>query len=243
MPTILIVRPEAQAATDIAVCEAAGWRALPFSPISLEPDNRALSRLNAQFQAAQAVFWVSPGAIGIAAPHIDFANSRAIQITVGQASHNALAKFCPRPVISPENGNDSEAVLALPVWDSLPAGAQVLIVRGRGGRGLLAGELRRRGFAVNIAEVYFRRPQPLDWSVFEREKPQAAYIASAEMVRELFAQAPDRITQVLRTLLYFTHHPRIADALRTAGAQRIELVERLPHPPGSADICAKPPPA
>ncbi len=230
MPTILIVRPEAQAAADIAACEAAGWRALPFSPISLEPDNHALLRLNARFQAAQAVFWVSPGAVGTAAPHIDFSNGRIVQITVGQASRNALAKFCPHPVISPETGNDSEAVLALPVWESLPVGAQVLIIRGHGGRNLLASELRRRGFAVNIAEVYFRRPKPLDWQIFETEKPQAAYITSAEMVRELFAQAPDRITQVLRTLLYFTHHPRIADALRSAGAQRIELVERLnPH--------------
>ncbi|MFC3874642.1 uroporphyrinogen-III synthase [Neisseria musculi] len=237
MPTILIVRPEAQAAADIAVCEAAGWRALPFSPISLEPDMSALLGLNKQFQAAQAVFWVSPGAIGTAAPYIDFSDGGITQITVGQASRNALEKFCSHSVISPESGNDSEAVLALPEWNSLPSGAGVLIIRGHGGRGFLADVLRRRGFAVSVAEVYFRRPKLLDWTVFEAEKPQAAYITSAEMVRGLFAQAPDRITQVLRTLLYFTHHPRIADALRNAGAHRIELVERLnPHSLGAVAL-------
>lgn len=224
-PVILIVRPAAQA--DAAVCEAAGWRAVPFSPIEVEPDTAALARLNAQFQAADAVFWVSPTAVETAAPHIVFSDGLIPQITVGRGSRKALAEYYPHTIYCPETGNDSEAVLELPVWQTLPQGAKILIVRGHGGRALLSDTLRGRGFDTTFAEVYFRRPQALDWRFFENEKPQAAYIASAEMVRLLFAQVPDRITQSLRTLLYFTLHQRIADALRDAGAQNVKLVGQL----------------
>lgn len=229
-PVVLIVRPPSQAAADAASWEARGWRAIPFSPMRIEPDPAALQYLNRRFHDADAVFWVSPAAVETAAPHIDFSGGRAVQITVGQGSRNALAKFYPGPVICPAAGNDSEAVSALPVWDTLKPGASVLIIRGRGGREWLRNTLNQRGFQVSVAEVYFRRPQTPDWQILANEKPQAAYIASGETVRALFGLVPDRFAQALRTLLYFTHHPRIADALREAGARRIKII-------GHADEC------
>lgn len=226
LPAILIVRPPSQASADVAKFEAQGWRAVPFSPMQIEPDHKALQQLNRRFHSADAVFWVSPSAVETAAPHIDFSDGLPIQITVGQGSRKALAKFYPHNIICPEEGNDSEAVLALPVWNTLKPGAEILIVRGHGGRDFLRNALIQRGFQVKLAEVYFRRPCLPDWSVWETVEPQAAYITSAEMVDLLFRQVPDRFAQPLRTLLYFTHHPRIAEALRKAGARHVRMIGR-----------------
>ena len=113
------------------------------------------------------------------------------------------------------------------VWDSLPLGANVLIVRGKGGRGFLADNLRRRGFAVGFAEVYFRRPQSINWQAVAEAEPDAAWVASAEAVRGLFTQAGPAFTQILQSLLYFTNHQRVADALYAAGAKRAAVVGRL----------------
>ena len=231
MPTILIVRPQGQTAADIDICTAAGWQALPFSPLRLEADTAALRQLPALFAAADVVFWVSPGAVNVAAPGLDFSGSAAQQVTVGQASAQALAAYCTQPISAPGSGNDSEAVLRLALWQSLPRGANVLIIRGHGGRDFLAQALRQQGFKVTVAEVYFRQPQALDWGLFVHSRPQALYVASAALAQALFVQAPPELAQNLKNLLYFTHHQRIADALRDYGVNRIQtgtLAQLLP---------------
>ncbi|QEY26442.1 uroporphyrinogen-III synthase [Neisseria zalophi] len=227
MPVILIMRPQARIAADAAECEAAGWQAVPFSLTRIESEEQELRSLNERFQKADAVFWVSPSAIEIAAPHIEFFSDGPVQLTVGEASKQALAAFYQGEIICPPTGNDSEALLALDIWQRLPPAAKVLIVRGHDGRDFLKNNLIKHGFLVETAEVYFRRPISPDWALFEAVKPQAAYITSSEAVRILFCGVPEGIAESLRTLLYFTHHPRIAEALHNGGAQNIKLVQRL----------------
>lgn len=227
MPTILIVRPPNQTLEDIAVCRQAGWHAVPFSPIVLQPHLETLTALKQHSTNMDAVFWVSPGAIEIAAPYFDFSDGLMHHIAVGQASRRKLEPFCANPVHAPQDGNDSEAVLRLPIWQQLQPGADILIIRGTGGRNYLAENLKKQGFNVHITEVYSRQRQMPDWSVFAQSPPQAAYITSAEAARALFELAPPKLAQPLRTLLYLTHHPRIAETLRTMGVQRIEIVRKL----------------
>ncbi len=227
MPTLLIVRPAAQAAADRQTCTAAGWQGSIFSPFAIEADADALARLPGQFQTASAVFWVSPSAVAVAAPHLEFSDRSPPQIAVGGSSARALQAYSHTPVCFPDDGNDSEAVLRLPLWQTLPQGAAVLIVRGHGGREFLAHQLTLRGFNVQTAEVYFRRPLEPDWTQFAAAPPDAAWITSAESVRLLFAVAPPPFTQKLQSLLYFTHHQRVAEALRAAGATRVELIPAL----------------
>ena len=224
MPTLLIIRPSNRPQQDIQTCHTAGWQAQVLSPIEIELDHSALKKLPEQFKQADVVFWVSPTAIETAVPCLTFSDGPKIHITVGQTSQHTLAQFSPYPVFSPEDGNDSEAVLRLPLWQTLPQGATVLIVRGHGGREFLAHQLTLRGFDVQTAEVYFRRPLEPDWTQFAAAPPDAAWITSAESVRLLFAAAPPPFTQKLQSLLYFAHHPRIAEALSQAGAARIRLL-------------------
>ncbi|MDO4878814.1 MAG: uroporphyrinogen-III synthase [Neisseria sp.] len=220
-PVLLIVRPPGQAAADLAACARAGWRGEVFPPFTLEPDPAALAQLPRLFRAASAVFWASPGAVQIAAPLLDFSDGGKIQLAVGQGGRKALQPFCPFPVDAPEDGCDSEAVLRLPLWRRLRAGAEVLIIRGRGGREFLARRLAEAGFTVRIAEIYSRRPEKADWARFAALSPAAARVASGEAARWLFTQSVPPFTQTLQSLLYFTHHPRIAETLYAAGARRV----------------------
>ncbi|MCC5862122.1 MAG: uroporphyrinogen-III synthase [Gammaproteobacteria bacterium] len=60
------------------------------------------------------------------------------------------------PELVPQDGYDSEALLAAPGLAEV-AGRQIWIVRGRGGRALLGETLARRGAHVRYIEVYERR--------------------------------------------------------------------------------------
>ena len=55
MPTILLIRPENRLAPDIAACAAAGWQAIPFSPIRIAPIPDTLFRLPQTIAPAQAL--------------------------------------------------------------------------------------------------------------------------------------------------------------------------------------------
>ena len=116
--------------------------------------------------------------------NLTFSDGPKVHITVGQTSQHTLAQFSPYPVFSPEDGNDSEAVLRMPIWKNLPPNARVLIIRGHGGRDFLADKLTELGFQINIAEIYFRRPHAIDWQNFKTEDIAAAYVTSGELARE-----------------------------------------------------------
>ncbi len=227
MPTLLIIRPSNRPQQDIQTCHAAGWQAQVLSPIEIEADRSALNKLPEQFKQTDVVFWVSPTAIETAAPHLNFSDGPRAHITVGQTSQHTLAQFSPYPVFSPEDGNDSEAVLRMPIWKNLPPNARVLIIRGHGGRDFLADKLTELGFQIDIAEIYFRRPHAIDWQNFKTEDIAAAYVTSGELAREFFHQIPPQFSRFFESLLYFTHHPRIADALRIVGAKHVETITSL----------------
>ena len=227
MPTLLIIRPSNRPQQDIQTCHTAGWQAQVLSPIEIEVDRSAQKKLPEQFKQADVVFWVSPTAIETAAPHLNFSDGHKAHITVGQTSQHTLAQFSPCPVFSPEDGNDSEAVLRMPIWKNLPPNARVLIIRGHGGRDFLADKLTELGFQIDIAEIYFRRPHAIDWQNFKTEDIAAAYVTSGELAREFFHQIPPQFSRFFESLLYFTHHPRIADALRIVGAKHVETVTSL----------------
>lgn len=227
MPTLLIIRPEARAQQEIAVCREAGWQAKVLSPIAIEPDEQAIGRLPQTFARADIVFWVSPSAVETAAPHIDFSDGLKTHVAVGKATAAALSRAGAVKIVCPDGGNDSEAVSALPLWQNPPPNAQVLIVRGHGGRDFLAQDLAKKGWSAEYAEIYFRRHNNLNFQDFDCENIAAAYITSAGQVSALFQQIPPQFARFFKTLLYLTHHPRVARALSEAGAQQIKVVAKL----------------
>ena len=235
MPAILLIRPENRLAPDIAICAAAGWQAIPFSPIRIAPLAETLFRLPQIIAPAQALFWVSPTAVEIAAPHIGSLKTEGFNeatppiphIAVGSQTAQALRQQGFANIHAPQNGNDSEAALALPIWHTLPQGGTIVIIRGQGGREHLAQTLRQRGFTVQYAECYQRISQPLNWAQFQAAQAQAAWITTVQLAQELFTQCPQAFRQNLKSLLYFTQHTRIAQTLTALGATHVHTVARL----------------
>ncbi|WP_274572705.1 uroporphyrinogen-III synthase [Neisseria leonii] len=219
---VLLVRPQARAAADSAVWQAVGWQGIAFSVMRIEPLPERHSILANLFQTASALFWVSPSAVEAAQPFFTEHVLSLPHIAVGRTTARTLHRAGCRQIHCPQGGNDSEAAAALPVWDTLPAGAAVGIIRGEGGRGWLAAQLRRRGLDVHFGEIYRRVPQTPDWTVFQTADVRAVWITSREMVRLFFDRAPPEMMQTLQSLIYFTHHPRIAADLRAAGVRQIE---------------------
>jgi len=80
---------------------------------------------------------------------------------IGQGTALALAEKGTAVDLKPKQQFNSEALLAGPEWSDVE-GQRFLIVRGVGGRELLAETLRARGCLVEYAEVYRRKPPALD---------------------------------------------------------------------------------
>lgn len=225
MPTILLVRPANRLPEDVAICRQFGWQAVPFPPLNIIPKNDNIYELPDLINQSDAVFWVSPTAVETAG--LGLSGCLKPHIAVGEATARALKKSGAAWVWYPENGNDSEAVLELPIWSKLPANGKVLIVNGGAGRRHLADALTWRGFQPRNIKIYHREEQILDWTEFKHKRPYFAWITSVQMVEILFKQVPMILTQTLKSLIYFTHHERIAHALAHHGVGQIRVVKHL----------------
>lgn len=221
MPRILVSRPSSQSPALLALLRAEGWDAGLLPLMEIEPLPAALAALPVQVAQADALFWVSPTAIDLgwsALSSCDLAGKRLA--CVGAASARRLVALSGLSALHPAPASDSEAFLALSELQQV-AGQRWLIVRGQGGRPLLADTLRARGAEVTLAEVYRRQDGQPDWAAFDASPPDAIVLTSGEMVEQLFRLAGPGRARALQCQLYCVPHPRIADRLVARGATRI----------------------
>lgn len=125
----------------------------------------------------------------------------------------------------PEEADDSEALLAMPqLQQALTAAAspRVLILRGEGGRELLAERLRGQGVQVDYLPLYRRvLPDYPPAALVERvqaERLNALVVSSGQGFVHLRELAADAWADLARLPL-FVPSPRVADMARVAGAQ------------------------
>ena len=236
---IVTTRPAGQAEGLARELQALGAEVLNFPVIAIEAaDPAPLRALNlADFDLA---FFVSPNAVEQTfkvCPPEEWPPALRVA-TVGPASARALALQGYASVISPQSGFDSESVLALPEFCAeAVAGKRVLLLRGEGGRDLLAETLRERGATVAQVSCYRRLCAPLDpaplLARFTRGELSALVFSASEGLRfflEITGEAGD---DMLRVLPCFAPHPRICAALQAAGAPAPILTEA-----GDAGIAA-----
>jgi Uroporphyrinogen-III synthase len=126
----------------------------------------------------------------------------------------------------PADGDDSEALLELPRLREAIArpDPRVLIVRGEGGRELLAERLRELGASVEYLELYRRGlPQYPPAALPERieaERLNGLVVSSGQGFEHLYQLAGDAWPQLARLPL-FVPSPRVAELARAAGAQTV----------------------
>lgn len=219
---IAVTRPPEQATKLTAAIAAEGGQVISFPLL----DIKGLENLN-DFHAAVtplsqfdwAVF-ISSNAVQHGMPLLQQAGipSQLKFAAIGPTTAASLQGFGIAEVLTPSERFDSEALLALPALQQMQ-GQRVLIVRGVGGREVLAETLKHRGATVVFGECY-RRVNPQNSAqvlarAYDEGKLQGIIITSSEALRFLLDLAQDG--DWLRATPLFVNHARIAEQATAAG--------------------------
>ena len=210
---ILVTRPARQAQRLAALVEAGGGRAILFPAIEIEPLEGPLPPL----EEFDLVAFVSPTAVQCAGARLKGSSVRVA--AVGSGTRRELEAQGFTDVVAPRDGSDSEALLALPELQDV-AGKRILIVRGEGGRELLAESLTARGGEVEYLECYRRvvpraDPAPL---LAKWDEVDAVTVSSSEAVDNLVGLLG---AGRLAGKPLFANHPRVAERAREAGIAEV----------------------
>jgi uroporphyrinogen-III synthase len=211
---ILVTRPREQAGHLAALIEQAGGRAHLFPAIEIQdlPAPAALGRL----QDFDLAVFVSPTAAAKVLPWVGTWPRALRAAAVGAGTRRELERHGVRGVIVPEEGADSEALLAVPEMKAM-AGKRVVIFRGEDGRALLGDTLRQRGAHVEYAACY-RRLRPAGVRTWQEKEIDAITASSSEGLANLFEMLAPAFLQATPL---FVPHPRIAEEARARAVREV----------------------
>jgi uroporphyrinogen-III synthase len=153
---VLVTRPEHQAQHLCQLIESEGGAAVRYPALVIKPrpDRAAVRAAVGPADRYDLVLFVSANAVRYGADILGERRDLAVG-AIGQATAAALNAAGYRVSLMPEEGADSESLLAMPALAHMH-GQRVLIVRGSGGRDVLRETLSARGAQVQYAEVYTR---------------------------------------------------------------------------------------
>jgi uroporphyrinogen-III synthase len=228
---ILVTRPRELAQGLADLIAGAGGEPVLYPALEIrDPENADAARAAlASVEAYDLALFVSPSAVRKALELLGRpwpAQVRAAALAAG--TRRELEARGIRDPIAPAEGADSEALLALAPLQQI-AGARVLILRGAGGRELIAETLAARGAQVSVVECY-RRARPASGPVPEGVL-DAACANSAETLENLVALLG---TARLRAAPLFVPHERVARFARGEGFTAIEVAG-----PGDVQMLAR----
>jgi uroporphyrinogen-III synthase len=221
---VLVTRPEHQAHHLCQLIEAEGGAAVRYPALVIKPrpDRAAVRAAIGPADRFDLVIFISANAVRYGADFLD--QRRDVPVAaVGQATAAALNAAGYRVSLMPAEGADSESLLAMPELAHM-VGQRVLIVRGSGGRELLADVLTERGAQVQYAEVYTREPArpsaELQAEVEQiwRQGGLHVYAAtSVELLEALVAIVTPRCRGLMDTTALVTGSRRVAEAATRLG--------------------------
>ena len=219
---IAITRPTNQAKKLSALIEQAGGTPILFPLIEITPlyDYSQFEVVINESETYDWAIFISSNAVQNAMPRL---LKQGIPMTlkfaaIGPVTASELQSFGVKDVLIPNGRFDSESLLALPEMQAIK-NKRVLIVRGIGGRDVLAETLKARGAQVSFAECYQRiNPQTncdLLANLYREKKLHGIAVTSSEAMRHLLDLAGD--ADWLRNVALCVNHARIADLPRQLG--------------------------
>ncbi|MHB2078969.1 uroporphyrinogen-III synthase [Pseudomonas asiatica] len=227
---LLLTRPAEDCAALAQSLAAAGVDSSCLPLLAIEPvvvDNQQRLLLEG-LQGFQVIIVVSKPAARLLLERLAKAGLQPpVQgwFTVGEATA-AVLQGAGLAVSFPPRGDDSEALLALPALRqaiAVPA-PRILIVRGVGGRELLAERLAEQGASVDYLELYRRclpaYPAGTLMRRIEAERLNGLVVSSGQGFEHLQQMAGADWPQLARLPL-FVPSPRVAEQARAAGAQQV----------------------
>ncbi|MDP6413577.1 MAG: uroporphyrinogen-III synthase [Gammaproteobacteria bacterium] len=163
---VLVTRPLHQQQSLCDAIESCGGETTRFPlieilPLTEEGDITAIEKQISGLNRYQILIFVSSNAARFAADWISHCGvslpQQLLVIAIGPSTARSVSTLLECPVIHAASGMTSETILALPELSDI-AGKRIAIVRGKGGRELLATELSARGATIEYLEVYQRQP-------------------------------------------------------------------------------------
>ena len=232
--SILVTRPYHQSANLCGLLEQKGWQAIKFPVIEIR--RKTLSEQGClclqHIEQYQYVLFVSVNAVDFAYEILnhDFERLKQVKcIAVGLATYNRLSQYAMTNILLPDAAFNSEGILAIPELQDLVA-QSCLIIRGTGGRELLANTLHARGASVDYMEVYTREPvsyqsEAVNSTLFA-EALDAIVIYSIEALRNL-VQIADEVNKKNNLLLIplVVISQRVCVIARSMGFKKILIAE------------------
>jgi uroporphyrinogen-III synthase len=221
---VLVTRPEHQANHLCQLIEAEGGAAVRYPALVIKPrpDRAAVRAAIGPADRYDLVVFVSANAVRFGADILD--QRRDVPVAaIGQATAAALNAAGYRVSLMPEEGIDSESLLAMPQLAHM-SGQRVLIVRGIGGRDLLLEVMTARGAQVQHAEVYIREAaypsmeRKAEVEELWRQGGISVYTAtSVELLEALIGIVTPRCRELMHSTALVTGSQRVADAATRLG--------------------------
>lgn len=233
-PGVLVTRPEGQGAPLSGRLREDGWPVAELPLISLEtiePLPASQRQLVLDLDLYQHVIFISANAVRFGMAVFDnYWPQLPLGVhwyAVGDSTAQALLG---RGIHAETPGRDmtSEGLLRLPGLSDL-RDQRVLLVKGEGGRNLLAETLTRRGARVDALRCYRRGPP--EWSTatlletLEKHRIGVLLVSSGEGLANLLALPGLAESSKLETMTLVLPSARVAEAAAEAGLRHCVVAE------------------
>lgn len=223
---IAVTRPANQAKKLTQLIQDAGGNVISFPLIEIEPliDYTAFNNAIASIDQLDWVIFISSNAVHNGMPLLIKAGlPKSLRFAaIGPKTAQALGRYDINHVLTPEERFDSESLLCLAEMHNMQH-KRVMIVRGVGGREILANTLQSRGAEVVFAECY-RRINPQEncdilTKAYAKQQLQSIIVTSSEAMRYLLdlagisssGEATTSHASWLKNITICVNHPRVAE--------------------------------
>jgi len=213
---VAITRPINQAKKLTQLIQAAGGNVITFPLIEITAldDYSAFEQVIADINSYDWILFISSNAVENSLPRLmkQGIPKQLKFAAIGPTTAKSLQAFGIDEVLIPQDRFDSESLLSLPAMHDMQ-GKKVMIVRGIGGRDVLANTLSERGAQITFAECYQRVNPQTNCHALEQAykdgKLHAIVVTSSEAMRYLIAMAGE--SDWLKQITICVNHARVAE--------------------------------
>ena len=217
--TVLSLRPHGQHAVAHCASELRGAKFLACSSMKLEAVKNDAALKNAL--TCDHIIVTSPAAARFAGLSPVFTvTQKSRWLALGTGTAAILKKIGISNISVPENGSNSESLLAMPALQNLQ-GQTIGLITAPGGRGLIEPALIDRGALVRVAFMYQRKIMPIAAEEIEAianlHKPFAVLCSSHEVFESFWQQLNTELKEKMHTGLWIVSSVRLQTLLQQSG--------------------------
>ena len=234
-PTILVTRPEGQQESLVTACENLGFNVRHLPCLSITPID-SKSELQQKTKLADVILFTSRNAVIHAHQQLPLPWVNKTVHAIGPTTASTVSELKQGIEFDPEPPFNSESYLHQLL--SRPP-QKLLIVKGAGGRDLIASELNSKGWQVQTVDVY-RRSLPIlsqedIATAFQPPYPQIISITSNEALQNL-AKLAEGHWELIKDLPLVVNSRRCQDLAQSLGFTQPALVANQAGDDGQLDL-------